>query len=35
MLGFYVLGSGIVLVVGTIVFLDWLARRRDKRASSH
>jgi hypothetical protein len=35
MLGFYILAGGIVLVAGTIVFLDWLARRKDKRASSH
>jgi hypothetical protein len=34
MVGFYVLVSGIVLVVGVITLLDWLARRKDKRASS-
>jgi len=31
MIGFYVLLGGIVLVVGTIVLLDWLARRKDRR----
>jgi hypothetical protein len=35
MIGFYVLLGGIVAVVGTIVLLDWLARRKDKRASTH
>ena len=34
MIGFYVVVSGIILVVGTVVLLDWLARRKDKRASS-
>jgi len=33
MAGFYILGGGIVAVIGTIVLLDWLARRNDKRAS--
>jgi hypothetical protein len=33
MAGFYILGGGIVAVIGTIVLLDWLARRKDKRAS--
>jgi hypothetical protein len=35
MIGFYVVVSGITAVVGTVVLLDWLARRKDKRASSH
>jgi purine-cytosine permease-like protein len=34
MMGFYVLLGGIVAVVGTIVLLDWLARRKEKSASS-
>jgi hypothetical protein len=34
MAGFYILGGGIVAVVGTLLLLDWLARRKDKRASS-
>jgi hypothetical protein len=34
MLGSYVILGGIVLFAGTITILDWLARRKDKRASS-
>jgi hypothetical protein len=30
-----VVGFGIALIVWTVALLDWLARRKDKRASSH
>ena len=34
MIGFYVVVSGITAIIGTVVLLDWLARRKDKRASA-
>jgi hypothetical protein len=31
-LGILIMGGGVVLIVGTVALLDWLARRSDRRA---
>jgi len=31
-LGLYIMWAGVVLVVGIVTLLDWLARRKDRRA---
>lgn len=31
-LGIFILGGGVVLLLGTVVLLDWLARRKERQS---
>jgi len=31
-IGVFIIGGGVLLVVGTVVLLDWLERRKERQA---
>lgn len=30
--GYFILGGGVVLILGIVTLLDWLARRKERRS---
>ena len=30
--GVFIIGGGVLLIIGTVVFLDWLARRKERHS---
>lgn len=31
-LGIFIIGGGVLLIIGTVVLLDWLARRKERQS---